>query len=222
MFGKPVGQTLLNKHLEKTVMFADENKLNADVIKDKKSMYRNHRLSRDDKKVLYKLRPDLNLKSTGTDDDSSSLSEQDSQSTSGSLSYHSVQQLGSVMFAVSTDSPQRTNEEGPSGMKYRAGTPRAPRTQDAGLEWDVEEKGDDATEPFLPTYNRVPTGISSEQLVWLCLLILFASDVGIGSAGSGNAADYENNDSSSSDEADEEDETLIKVIIADQTKSDER
>jgi hypothetical protein len=61
-FGQRAGESLMTKHLEKTVMFADENKLNADIIKDKKHLYRHHRLSREDKAMLYKLRPDLNMK----------------------------------------------------------------------------------------------------------------------------------------------------------------
>jgi hypothetical protein len=63
-FGGRAGQQLLHKHLEKTVMFEDENKINADIARDKKFMYRNHRLSREDKAMLYKIRPDLNLRNT--------------------------------------------------------------------------------------------------------------------------------------------------------------
>jgi hypothetical protein len=173
-FGSPVGQSLLNKHLEKTVMFAEENKLNADVIKDKKSMYRNHRLSREDKRALYRLRPDLNLKSTGTEDDSSCSSAgyaSDSQQSSshqsqsgqgqgvggggggggeaasiGSSSQHSAVHLSSVMFAVDSPikSPPRSPDARPS-RKIRPDTPKAPsRGSDVDMEWDLEE-GDSQT-----------------------------------------------------------------------------
>jgi hypothetical protein len=49
--------------VEKTVMFENAQKTNADIAKDKKTVYRYHRLSKDDRMHLYKTRPDLDLKS---------------------------------------------------------------------------------------------------------------------------------------------------------------
>jgi hypothetical protein len=49
--------------VEKTVMFENAQKTNADIAKDKKTVYRYHRLSREDRMHLYKARPDLDLKS---------------------------------------------------------------------------------------------------------------------------------------------------------------
>jgi hypothetical protein len=49
--------------VEKTVMFQEETiNANADLSKDRKSIYRNHKLSVEDKKLLYADRPDLNPK----------------------------------------------------------------------------------------------------------------------------------------------------------------
>lgn len=47
---------------EKTVMFENAEKVNADISKDKRTVYRYHRLSREDKADLYTHRPDLNTK----------------------------------------------------------------------------------------------------------------------------------------------------------------
>lgn len=150
-FGRPVGQTLLNNHLEKIVMFAEEDKLNADIIKDKKSMYRNHRLSREDKKSLYKLRPDLNLKSNSTnnDDDQDSVEEDvvvvswdgdsDTASSVASCSLHSQTDLSSVVFAPM--SPER--EPKSRTKKIRPDTPKGPsrrhRPSQQDMEWDLED-----------------------------------------------------------------------------------
>jgi hypothetical protein len=49
--------------VEKTVMFENAQKTNADIAKDKKTVYRYHRLSRDERQHLYQTRPDLDLKS---------------------------------------------------------------------------------------------------------------------------------------------------------------
>jgi hypothetical protein len=49
--------------VEKTVMFQEETiNANADLSKDRKSIYRHHKLSVEDKKLLYADRPDLNPK----------------------------------------------------------------------------------------------------------------------------------------------------------------
>jgi hypothetical protein len=55
--------TLRRNSIEKTVMFDHGEKTNADIAKDKKSVYRNNRLSREDKAYLFTIRPDLDLRS---------------------------------------------------------------------------------------------------------------------------------------------------------------
>mmetsp|Transcript_7626 Transcript_7626/g.11307 ORF Transcript_7626/g.11307 Transcript_7626/m.11307 type:complete len:552 (+) Transcript_7626:187-1842(+) len=50
---------------EKTVMFENAEKTNADISKDKRTVYRYRRLSREDKALLYESRPDLNIKDHG-------------------------------------------------------------------------------------------------------------------------------------------------------------
>lgn len=72
--------------VEKTVMFENAEKTNADIAKDKKTVYRYHRLSREDKAELYRLRPDLNIK--GRDSLGSQESESSSSMRSSSSSYH--------------------------------------------------------------------------------------------------------------------------------------
>jgi hypothetical protein len=47
---------------EKTVMFENAEKVNADISKDKRTVYRYHRLSKEEKLDLYNDRPDLNTK----------------------------------------------------------------------------------------------------------------------------------------------------------------
>mmetsp|Transcript_16927 Transcript_16927/g.25527 ORF Transcript_16927/g.25527 Transcript_16927/m.25527 type:complete len:542 (+) Transcript_16927:49-1674(+) len=55
--------TNLNRSFkEKTVMFENAEKTNADISKDKRTVYRYRRLSREDKALLYESRPDLNIK----------------------------------------------------------------------------------------------------------------------------------------------------------------
>ena len=75
---------LRRNRVEKTVMFENAEKTNADITKDKKTVYRYHRLSKEDKAELYRSRPDLNTK--GRD----SLSSNDSNDTnsSNSSSFH--------------------------------------------------------------------------------------------------------------------------------------
>lgn len=43
-------------------MFEAAEKLNADIPKDKRTIYRYHRLSKEDKMMLYSARPDLDLR----------------------------------------------------------------------------------------------------------------------------------------------------------------
>ena len=56
--------------VEKNVMFEEAtiNK-NADISKDKRSIYRNRKLSKEDKAILYALRPDLDPHSDSQDED---------------------------------------------------------------------------------------------------------------------------------------------------------
>jgi hypothetical protein len=75
--------------IEKTVMFENAEKTNADISKDKKTVYRYHRLSREDKADLYRSRPDLNLKgrdSLGSNESGDSMRSSGSGSTGSS--YH--------------------------------------------------------------------------------------------------------------------------------------
>jgi hypothetical protein len=73
--------------IEKTVMFENAEKTNADIAKDKKTVYRYHRLSREDKAELYRHRPDLNLKGRDSLGSNGDDSYSDSMRSSSS-SYH--------------------------------------------------------------------------------------------------------------------------------------
>ena len=53
---------LLHREVDKTVMFGGHIEENADISKDKKNIYRYHKLTADDKVVLYHDRPDLDPK----------------------------------------------------------------------------------------------------------------------------------------------------------------
>jgi len=53
---------LKTKEVEKNVMFDGEISVNADTSKDKKNIYRYHKLSKEDKRSLYENRPDLDPK----------------------------------------------------------------------------------------------------------------------------------------------------------------
>lgn len=55
---------LKNKDVDKTVMFGGHIEDNADIAKDKKNIYRYHKLSGEDKMLLYHDRPDLDPKSS--------------------------------------------------------------------------------------------------------------------------------------------------------------
>lgn len=80
------GDTNLKRNgVEKTVMFENAEKTNADIAKDKKTVYRYHRLSREDKAELYRLRPDLNIKGR---DSLTSNDSYETTSSSSSSSYH--------------------------------------------------------------------------------------------------------------------------------------
>ena len=48
--------------IDKTVMFGGDLSENADIAKDKKAIYRYHKLTKEDKAVLYSARPDLDPK----------------------------------------------------------------------------------------------------------------------------------------------------------------
>jgi len=48
--------------VDKTVMFGGDLSENADISKDKKAIYRYHKLTKEDKQVLYSARPDLDPK----------------------------------------------------------------------------------------------------------------------------------------------------------------
>ena len=48
-------------------MFEAAEKLNADIPKDKRTIYRYHRLSKEDKMMLYSARPDLDLRNRMTE-----------------------------------------------------------------------------------------------------------------------------------------------------------
>ena len=62
-FGLLTANNLKQSDVEKIVMFEEKTIVrNADIAKDKKSIYRNRKLSRDDKIALYRERPDLNPK----------------------------------------------------------------------------------------------------------------------------------------------------------------
>lgn len=61
LLGLSTPQSLKSSDVEKMVMFEEKTIVrNADLAKDKKSIYRNRKLSREDKISLYKQRPDLN------------------------------------------------------------------------------------------------------------------------------------------------------------------
>lgn len=61
--GLVTANRLKQSDVEKVVMFEEKTIVrNADISKDKKSIYRNRKLSREDKAALYKDRPDLNPK----------------------------------------------------------------------------------------------------------------------------------------------------------------
>lgn len=75
---------LKRNHIEKTVMFENAEKTNADIAKDKKTVYRYHRLSKEDKAELYRLRPDLNTKGR----DSLISNESYETSSSNNSSFH--------------------------------------------------------------------------------------------------------------------------------------
>jgi len=66
--GVSSGVALRQKSTDKYVFF-EENTIsgNADISKDKKSIYKHHKLSKSDKKRLYAARPDLNPDNTLTD-----------------------------------------------------------------------------------------------------------------------------------------------------------
>lgn len=219
-FGRPVGQSLLNKHLEKTVMFADEDKLNADIIKDKKSMYRNHRLSREDKRALYKLRPDLNLKSNSvsTEDDMEPRADAvivswdgaglDVSSSIDSNSRHSALDIGSVVFARS---PEKDH------MRYRPGTPKAPsagtRMSDQDMEWDAEDRSFRSATPSEAEASNTDEWLKCDPTQ---SLLGATRDAALSTSIRSDAPDNLSS-SSSGDEEDEEDVILLQAMIAAQT-----
>jgi hypothetical protein len=84
--------------IEKTVMFENAEKTNADITKDKKTVYRYHRLSREDKADLYRTRPDLNLK--GRDSLGSNDSESSGSMRSSGSSFHEPLLLHQAMTQV--------------------------------------------------------------------------------------------------------------------------
>jgi len=59
IIGESDGSGLKTREVDKTVMFGGHIEDNADVSKDKKNIYRYHKLTTEDKLVLYHNRPDL-------------------------------------------------------------------------------------------------------------------------------------------------------------------
>ena len=62
LVGESIPSGLKTRDVDKTVMFGGHIEDNADVAKDKKNIYRYHKLTNEDKLVLYHDRPDLDPK----------------------------------------------------------------------------------------------------------------------------------------------------------------
>lgn len=135
---------LKTSDVEKTVMFEEATiSRNADLSKDKKNIYRYHKLSKDDKKALYAERPDLDprgaalsagplsatalaaaagggsaRKGTGGTARSSRETQQLDSTASNNSSQHSLSVLSDIVVLSAVDSPFA--EEGRSGPPEQA------------------------------------------------------------------------------------------------------